>query len=545
MNNSIKRAQSQARLSFAERENFRPKVRQYKKLMMTLALLLTAVMGAWAAEKSETLATNNGELVYTGVHFKVTADALSSNYICVRDSRSISEGQKNVTIETLDGQNISKLDLQIKNIEGASINNMSAGTGILNFDTNTYVLTITKVDAPSLLLCLTEADQSGVISISSVTYYYEEPDIVVEWNASNKTGTFTQPGYDVVLTPIYAKVAAFATTGTEPEVKTLLPAAAEGVIAGTDAPLIVEGTVAFAGTSTEVKQGTVMYAVTAATVTEAPALTAFSATVPKASDIPNADDGAEVKVWYYIQGADAPQGEAATLDNTFNNSAICATPLTVTVLSNKFDITLNAANVNTIDATQASKGTVTVKEGTGAAVDKTSAITTDGKLKAVKMGSEVKLKANNGYKFRKVEVKKGAAGPVADIVWDVTNVSDLQVEGDYLSYTKEGIKLSGNAEQVQAEWNNSAYLGTPGMEFITMESGGFTFTAPTGKAFTKIEMKAQGSSGWGSANLGTGWAYNTGTVTWTGSAASTVKLLKDADMFSGDFISSIAFYLSE
>ena len=50
MNNSIKRAQSQARLSFAERENFRPKVRQYKKLMMTLALLLTAVTGAWADE---------------------------------------------------------------------------------------------------------------------------------------------------------------------------------------------------------------------------------------------------------------------------------------------------------------------------------------------------------------------------------------------------------------------------------------------------------------------------------------------------------------
>jgi hypothetical protein len=50
MNNSIKRAQSQARLSFAERENFRPKVRQYKKLMMTLALLLTAVTGAWATD---------------------------------------------------------------------------------------------------------------------------------------------------------------------------------------------------------------------------------------------------------------------------------------------------------------------------------------------------------------------------------------------------------------------------------------------------------------------------------------------------------------
>ena len=99
-------------------------------------------------------------------------------------------------------------------------------------------------------------------------------------------------------------------------------------------------------------------AVTAATVTEAPALTSsdWKNTVPTAKDI--ADGGAEVKVWYYIQGADAPDGVAATLDNTFDNTEPAC--LTVQVLTNKFDITLKAANANTIDATQASKGTVTV-----------------------------------------------------------------------------------------------------------------------------------------------------------------------------------------
>ena len=38
----------------------------------------------------------------------------------------------------------------------------------------------------------------------------------------------------------------------------------------------------------------------------------------------------------------------------------------------------------------------------------TAATVTEGKLEGVKMGSEVKLKAKDGYKFRKVEVKKGA-----------------------------------------------------------------------------------------------------------------------------------------
>ena len=224
---------------------------------------------------------------------------------------------------------------------------------------------------------------------------------VAEPAANTQQWTFTQPGSDVVLTPLYAPTAAWA----EVETVKQLPAAAEGVIAGTDAPLIAEGTVAFAGTSTEVTQGTVMYAVTAATVTEAPALTAFSADVPTAKDI--ADDGADVLVWYYIQGADTPDGQQATEENTFNNSDVAS--LKVSVRSNKFDLALKAANANTIEA---GKATVTVA-GTAATV-------TDGKIKGVKMGSEVKMTTAQGYKFRKVEVKKGVVKLLTLTIGDVT-----------------------------------------------------------------------------------------------------------------------------
>ena len=224
---------------------------------------------------------------------------------------------------------------------------------------------------------------------------------VAEPAANTQQWTFNQPGSDVVLTPQYAPTAAWA----EVESVKQLPAAAEGVIAGTDAPLIVEGIVAFAGTSAEVKQGTVMYAVTAATATEAPALTAFSADVPTAKDI--ADDGADVLVWYYIQGADTPDGQQATADNTFNNSDIAS--LKVSVRSNKFDLALKAANANTVEA---GKATVTVG-GTAATV-------TDGKIKGVKMGSEVKMTTAQGYKFRKVEVKKGIVKLLTLTIGDVT-----------------------------------------------------------------------------------------------------------------------------
>ena len=471
---------------------------------MTLALLLTAVTGAWAQSYEAKVFDVPASWTEDNTH--ISAADLPKDFVQITKDEA-------KALAVPDGDVVLVYGFVGENVLMMAFEN---GTAIPNDDDD---------GAPV-------ARGNFIMFQTMAKVCYTTPaGPKVAWDASTKTGTFSMPGSDVVLTPIYAKAAAFATTGTEPEVKTLQPAAAEGVIAGTDASLIAEGTgiVAFAGTSTEVTQGTLMYAI-GTSATEAPALTAFSATVPTAKNV--ADDGATVNVWYYIQGADAPEGVAATLDNTFDNTEPAC--LTVQVLTNKFDIQFNAANANTIEA---GKATVTVG-GTAATV-------TEGKLQGVKMGSEVKVKANTGYKFRKVEVKKKAAEPVADIVWDVTNVTDLQVEGDYLSYTKEGIKLSGNAEQVQAEWNNSAYLGTPGMEFITMESGGFTFTAPTGKKFTKIEMKAVGSSGWAQENLGTGWAYNTGTVTWNGSAASTVKLLKDADMFSGDFISSIAFYLSE
>ncbi len=140
--------------------------------------------------------------------------------------------------------------------------------------------------------------------------------------------------------------------------------------------------------------------------------------------------------------------------------------------------------------------------------------------------------------------------PVADIVWDVTNVSNLQVWGTDQSYEKEGVTLSGNADQIQARYNGDPEVA--GIVFEAYQSGGFTFTAPTGKAFTKIEMTLKEPMEWDDADLGSGWSYSGDSmteiykVTWKGSAAaSTVGLLTGADMFSGTPVKSIAFYLSE
>ena len=361
---------------------------------MTLALLLTAVTGAWAI--SDPNAVYWDYQTWAGWAENVTTHTVGDITIpCSGNAKAYESTSSGEPLALQAGANdaitFTSNGKPFASIAIMTDDELNVAGWTYNSSTWSYEWSGEPTTSVTLSGCNINADAI------TFTFGTAEAPVTVEPGSSANTWTFTMPGSDVVLTPIYAKAAAFATTGTDPEVTTLLPAAAEGVIAGTDASLIAEGTgiVAFAGESTEDKQGTVMYAI-GTSATEAPAPDAFSATVPTAENV--ADDGADVYVWYYIQGADAPQGEAATLDNTFSDTEPAC--LTVQVLTNKFDITFNAANANTIEA---GKATVTV-----GGTDKTSAVT-EGKLEGVKMGSEVKLKANPGYKFRKVEVKKKAA----------------------------------------------------------------------------------------------------------------------------------------
>ena len=441
---------------------------------MTLALLLTAVTGAWAQSYEAKV-----------VEFDVPADWETDNSQMTAGDLP---GFKTVTKDEV-------------NAWDAPAEGEAMFYYAFDGDNASYVF---FVDGSPIDDAKTPFKKSSVFANSKhmKIYYTAEPTVPsepTEWSltpgSSANTWTFLMPGSDVVLTPIYAKTAAFATTGTEPEVKTLLPEAAEGVIAGTDASLIAEGTgiVAFAGTSAEVKQGTLMYAV-GTSATQAPELTEFSATVPTAKTV--ADDGADVYVWYYIKGADTPQGQQATEDNTFNDTEPAC--LTVTVLTNKFDIQFNAANANTIEA---GKATVTV--------DGTAATVTDGKLEGVKMGREVKLKAKDGYKFRKVEVKKKEEAPTT-VTWN-----NLNFQGT--TYTQDGVTLTPSSGD--GAFSNALY-----------DYGENTFTTTLGK-FTKIEIVCTGNNldGWTKETAGKFQPNPDGDpdywkdlykMTWTGNAES-------------------------
>ena len=250
--------------------------------------------------------------------------------------------------------------------------------------------------------------------------------------------TFNMPAYDVEIAPIYAPVAQWAKVENEDQ----LPTAIEGIYAESTDAIVTAGTVAKIG-ETENPQGTVMYAVTSTNQATAPALDAFSADVPTAEGI---TIGSEVLVWYYIKGADTPTGEDATAENTFNDSEICTEPITVTLLSNKFDIQFKAANDNTIET-----GKATVKVG-----DEAAEVDAKGKLTGVKMNSKVTVTAKEGYKFRKVEVKKGEklTLTVGDMVLDITGCTTW---ADVVAKNSDKIEAIGSV--VVQKDNHNKYIG--------------------------------------------------------------------------------------
>lgn len=269
----------------------------------------------------------------------------------------------------------------------------------------------------------------------------------VTWDAATKTGTFEMPAYDVEIAPEYAPVAKWATKGDA----VLAPTAIEGIFAGTTDAIVKAGTVVEG-------QGTAMYfATTDATMTaeKAAAADGWLSTLPTAAGY---DGATTVYVWYYIKGADTPDGQEASAENTFNDLEICATPLKVEVLSNKFDIQFNAANANTIES-----GKATVKVGDAAVEVK------EGKLTGVKMGSKVTITAKEGYKFRKAEAKKTGSAVLAPALENgatVVIICNWGYAATTFTYTNNGGTFSGQASGYDANYfNNGLELNGKNLSF--------------------------------------------------------------------------------
>jgi len=413
-----------------------------KKILSLLVLLMTAATGAWAQQKYNVTfsgfdnascnttitdvtlpysksfgktdacsnaydidgSSNNEQLVgasFGGDNFTITVKSAFEGTVTVSvggDTESFNHYSRNITVACVPaappfdytfsvadcdhGTGTVKFFIDEKEVKGANVADEGKTVTVTVTPDAGWIVDDTKVKAESY----STWEAAGAPSRRAPGNIQILGDVTLtKSTTAENTWTFTMPAASVLVSAAYIPVAAFAPA--EPS-GTLAPTAAEGVIAGEDKAIIVAGTVANIPETTN-PQGTVKYFVTDnkdMTAEQAAKANGWVETLPTAAGYTGSyADDFQVYVWYYIQAA---TGYADSKPQRIE----------VTVQSNLFDLALNAANANTIEA---GKATVTVG-GTAATV-------TEGKLQGVKMGSEVKMTAKEGYKFRKVEVKKAAA----------------------------------------------------------------------------------------------------------------------------------------
>ena len=190
-----------------------------KKILMTLALLLTAVTGAWADDLKELIATaTDGQVTYTGEHFTISGQrAYGGLWITGKNGYSTDKSPTTVTISSKNGEKITKIEAVIGDMNW----NESVLASTPGDITGTYAvgqtITISSVNATEVTLSSTIGSYDFIAFSSWTIYYTTEPPIVVipvaEPAANTQQWTFTQPGSDVVLTPIYSAATIYDADG--------------------------------------------------------------------------------------------------------------------------------------------------------------------------------------------------------------------------------------------------------------------------------------------------------------------------------------------
>ena len=335
---------------------------------MTLALLLTAVTGAWAAESKpiglnveyeagDEITSTTDVYVYSGeksgtlekLGVKITSTGPLTIYMIIPDFIKLNGGAADYYLSNGDatGGYTGSISCLGESTGDATVVHVASGSGTL---TDPYVF---------------GSGPSG----TPVPLTRGTGDKINEW-------TFTMPGGNVTLAPEYYPQAAL----------TAAPTAINDVPATTDGAIVKAGTVANIG-STTTAQGTVMYYVSQTALDDA-ALLAL-ATDQWTADVPTAESLAQGQayVYYYVRGNDSDTDE----ENFSDGDILAANALTVTIAAEP-------------------TYTVTFAEGTADA-DKWTIEPTE-----AKPGTEVKATYSGNRHVKSVKaVKKAKGKPVATL----------------------------------------------------------------------------------------------------------------------------------
>ena len=486
----------------------------YKKILSLLVLLLTAATGAWATETPlVTINSTDYESFKSGS--KTFDDMVTVTFSNSVTNNGNSSGWYSGGTASL---------LTVTGINGFTI------TSCKFYTSNGIAKTGYTVEGESPSVYLSEGavyiDDSKSVSIG--TYGVKKIEVysaaassasavTVDWNKTTKTGTFTMPGGNVEVTPEYYPQAAFATGGA--------PVKIENVRATTDDAIVKAGTVKNIGESTT-PQGTVMYyAVQSATAPTAPGYDTegWSEKVPTAA---NFNQG-PVYVWYYIAGANGKtdeyifsDGDITAIDGAF--VTLLDAP-TYAVSLNKKGLSETEANAWKAKSTNSPEVQIGTSELNGVKKAETVTVTYTGQKKVIGVKAEKKAPT---------------------ITWDNTNVFVEANQGKNVdkwntSATFEGITISFNGKGTASHFYPYDAMGA---DLDVLDYGdSFTFTAPTGKKFAKIEINGSFSN-LNDAN----WSTQANGIVWSNTPSNTVTIATtESYSTDSDYVTSIVFTLSE
>ena len=413
-------------------------MKKFKKhIIALLALLLTAVTGAWAKDVTEninlTTATVNGKNV-----------TVSANQFSAYTGAGLNWNNGRLTVSTKDGSNIIQVVLNIKS--GADkARDVTSSIGTCTVDGSK--ITATGINASSV----TFSNTKTALRIGSVEVTYVGPDPGTMVLSDAKTeATMEMPGYDVTID---YEIVRDMQDEANPVIFSGLPT--------NDEPIVVkkgdDGKYQPAEALT-IQLIDPLAAAEAQNIIAADGIT-VKVLVGDDSSLPIEYDHyspitleaflADMKPGYYWIKAE-PTDENSPYDGTVYSSQF-------TVVE-KYDLTVKPANdfsKGKVESVTVGSGSVTIDANTGEAT-KTG----------IDPDTEVKIKAKRGYVIDKVEVKK--AGPALKTL--TVNAKQLNyVEGDTWQQAIERPENAGSAWSVQGN-----YITNVGLTLFT-NGGGATY----------------------------------------------------------------------
>ena len=448
MKNSIKRAQSRAGSSFAERENFRPKVKHLKKSLLTLVALFAISTGAWAQT------TVRYAIGYQDLNFT------SGQTVEVKDGNDV---VATITYGESGGNNFTILAGQ--NFDGYTY--CTEGNGTNGNNTGGTFYTIVPVYDGTI-------DVAVILNANKAFYILENGVALEGYNGITvDTKTTTKYRFNVSAGKSYKFYAAgtklsffgfdytYGTANAAAAGTALTPNATRKIwtldkMPAGNVTLQVEYYPGMLVKPTNLVGGTMeIEGLTDTTLPEG-----FEkdddGNIYVAKDTKFTVKAVPAEGYHLVGWSDDAENKELEREFTMGDDDFILTA----TFSDEYDLAFEALNANTIE-----DGKATVKVGD---TDKTADIQ-DGKLTGVKYGQTVTLTATQGYKFRSVEAKKTGSAVLAPALENgatVVIICNWGYAKTTFTYTNNGGTFSGQASGHEADYfNNGLELNGKNLSF--------------------------------------------------------------------------------